>query len=78
MQPSIPIPTDNIYKFACLLGLAIFISAMLGSIYMVYKFDELTSKDLLELEALKAKDNLSLIESTQKVILEKKYKSQSF
>lgn len=28
MTPSIPIPTDNIYKFACLFGLAIVISSI--------------------------------------------------
>ena len=28
MQPSLPIPTDNIYKFACLFGLALIVSAI--------------------------------------------------
>ncbi len=28
MQPSIPVPTDNIYKFACLFGLALIVSAI--------------------------------------------------
>ena len=28
MQPSVPIPTDNIYKFACLFGLALIVSAI--------------------------------------------------
>ena len=28
MQPNVPIPTDNIYKFACLFGLALIVSAI--------------------------------------------------
>lgn len=28
MQPSVPVPTDNIYKFACLFGLALIVSAI--------------------------------------------------
>ena len=28
MQPSLPIPTDNIYKFACLFGLVLIVSAI--------------------------------------------------
>lgn len=28
MQPSVPIPTDNIYKFACLFGLTLIVSAI--------------------------------------------------
>jgi len=35
MQPSIPIPTDNLYKFQALFGLAIIISAMVG-LYLAY------------------------------------------
>lgn len=28
MQPTVPVPTDNIYKFACLFGLALVIAAI--------------------------------------------------
>jgi len=28
MQPSVPVPTDNIYKFACLFGLVLIVSAL--------------------------------------------------
>jgi hypothetical protein len=35
MEPSIQIPTDNIYKFVCLLGLAVFITSVLGSVYVM-------------------------------------------
>lgn len=30
MTPTIPIPTDNIYKFSCLFGLALIVSAILS------------------------------------------------
>lgn len=32
MTPSLPVPTDNIYKFACLFGLVLFVSAFFGFI----------------------------------------------
>lgn len=35
MQPNVPIPTDNLYKFQALFGLAIIISAMVG-LYLTY------------------------------------------
>jgi hypothetical protein len=71
MEPNIPIPTDNIYKFACLFGLTVFISSMLGSIYVTTRFNELSSKNILELAELRAKENLSTVESTQMAILER-------
>lgn len=55
MEPSIPIPTDNVYKFLCLFGLTVFISSMLGSVYLVGKFNDLGSKNILELAALREK-----------------------
>lgn len=30
MSPSIPIPTDNVYKFACLFGLALIFSSLIA------------------------------------------------
>jgi hypothetical protein len=33
MQPSVPVPTDNVYKFVALLGLALTIAAALGVVY---------------------------------------------
>lgn len=30
MQPSLPIPTDNIYKFSCLFGLVLIVSAVIA------------------------------------------------
>lgn len=35
MQPSLPVPTDNIYKFSCLFGLVLIVSAVIAfaSIY---------------------------------------------
>ncbi|THF64660.1 hypothetical protein E6C76_11435 [Pseudothauera nasutitermitis] len=54
MQPSIPIPTDNIYKFACLFGLALIVSAIF-SFVLVYSssFDRKVkySESIIPLEA---------------------------
>lgn len=30
MQPSLPVPTDNIYKFSCLFGLVLIVSAVIA------------------------------------------------
>ena len=34
MTPQIPLPTDNLHKFMCMLGLALMLSSMLG-VYVV-------------------------------------------
>jgi hypothetical protein len=59
MTPSMPIATDNIYKFAALFGLAILISVMLAVAYFPEKYGELVFNTYLELEILKNKTNLS-------------------
>ena len=33
MQPSVPIPTDNVFKFAALFGLVVLISSILAIAY---------------------------------------------
>jgi hypothetical protein len=70
MQPSIPVPTDNIYKFICLFGLAVLVGSMLGSVYYISNSNELFMKRDLELTALNAKENLSPVEIKQKAHLE--------
>jgi hypothetical protein len=42
MIPSVPLPTDNLYKFLCLLGLAIVLAGM-AAVYAVYN-DALEAK----------------------------------
>jgi len=54
MAPSIPIPTDNIYKFCCLFGLALIISAVFSfvSIYNASLDRKVQLNDLIiELQA---------------------------
>jgi hypothetical protein len=74
MTPSMPIPTDNFYKFAALFGLAILISFMVLSIYLPEKFGEPAFKESLEFEILKSRDSLSTEETIRKNHLETKIK----
>ena len=50
MQPSIPIPTDNIYKFVYLFGMAIYLSSTAGATYFGIQFYDFVTKKVLELE----------------------------
>ena len=34
MQPQIPMPTDNLYKFIALFGFALVMSSLLGTVYV--------------------------------------------
>ena len=72
MIPSIPIAPDNVYKFAALFGLVVFISSMLAPVYVNTKYDELACDTFLQLEILKAKGNLSSDENIRKTVLEQK------
>jgi hypothetical protein len=75
MEPSIPIPTDNAYKFAAFFGLAVLISSMVAIVYTYDKYFERGYTDFIELEVLKAKDILSADESVRKTALELKQKT---
>lgn len=35
MQPNVPVPTDNLYKFQALFGLTLIISSLLGTVWLV-------------------------------------------
>jgi len=65
MTPSLSIPTDNIYKFACLFGLALIISSMfaLVSIYSAsldrkIRYSEIIIPIEAKAERTKAEENL--------------------
>jgi hypothetical protein len=75
MTPSMPIATDNIYKFAALFGVAILISVILAVSYLQEKNGELAFNNLLELEVLKSKDTLSKEETVKRNLLEEKDKA---
>jgi hypothetical protein len=70
MEPSIPIPTDNIYKFYALCGLAIFVSSILASAYVFTSYLERIASTSIELEMLKTKNDLSSEEAVKKSALE--------
>jgi hypothetical protein len=70
MEPSIPVPTDNIYKFIGLFGLVVFISSMLAVVYLTSKNNEVVFKGIEELRNLQMKEKLTLEESNRKYVLE--------
>lgn len=72
MEPRIPIPTDNIYKFYALLGLVLLISGVLLKVYAVQSTNELAFSIAPELSALEAKKELSPEEITTKELLLKR------
>jgi hypothetical protein len=71
MQPNIPLPTDNIYKFAALFGLVVFISTMLAMAYLTGKNNELVFKYFEESLSLEAQENPSIADIVKKVLLER-------
>jgi hypothetical protein len=66
MTPSIPITTDNIYKFAALFGLVLVISTGFGMLYLLSINYEFAVKNFDEYELLMAKENLSQAEFIRK------------
>ncbi|ART48327.1 hypothetical protein [Acidovorax carolinensis] len=73
MTPALPIPTDNIFKFACLFGLALIVSSIFGfvSIYTSsldrkVKYSETVIA--LEAKEQKTKAESDLLDLTKKLI----------
>lgn len=75
MTPTMPMTTDNIYKFATLLGLALLASVVFLCLYLPEKYGEIAFNDLVELQLLKSKDNPSKEETIKINALEKKDKA---
>jgi hypothetical protein len=71
MEPNIPIPTDNIYKFSTLFALAVFIATIPAMAYLIGKQNELFFKSLEDLLLLETQENLSKADLVKKVILER-------
>lgn len=62
MSPSVPIPTDNIYKFFCLFGLALIVSSIFA---FVASYSSALDRKVKYFEAiiiLEAKDSRSKVE----------------
>ena len=72
MIPTMPMTTDNIYKFATLLGLALLASVVFLCLYLPEKYSEIAFSDMVELRLLKSKDNPSKEEIIKINALEEK------
>ena len=59
MTPTMPMTTDNIYKFATLLGFALLATVVFLGIYMPEKYGQIAFNEHVELQVLKSKDNPS-------------------
>lgn len=73
MQPSLPIPTDNIYKFSCLFGLVLIVSAIFAfvtsyssSLDRTVKYSEVVIP--LEAKAERSKSEENLLAMNRKLI----------
>jgi hypothetical protein len=74
MTPTIPIPTDHVYKFHALCGLAFLISSTIGAVYFTEYFNERIGKNYLKWEILNKKGNPSQEEESEKDLLAKSLK----
>jgi hypothetical protein len=76
MEPTVPIATDNIYKFYALFGLVVLIFSGVVFVYAYTKHYEAAYKDFLTLETLRAtpESTLSAEDQVRKRILERKVK----
>lgn len=59
MQPNVPIPTESLYKFAALFGLALIITAIIGWLYMHRSLNEEVTTLAREYVTLEASDSKS-------------------
>lgn len=73
LESQIPLPTDNIYKFYALFGLALFIFSLGAGIYETHATNELVFQTVVEQEALKQIQNPSPVDEARKLILQKRY-----
>ena len=62
MQPNIPLPTDNIHKFACLFGLVLIVSCIFSFVSLYSSSLDRKVKYSEVILALKAKDQLTKAE----------------
>lgn len=72
MTPTIPIPTDHVYKFYALCGLSIAISSLIALIYLIDRYNERIEKNYLQWEILNRMDNLSQEDEVRKSVLKAK------
>jgi len=63
MQPSLPVPTDNIYKFSCLFGLVLIVSAIFAFVTSYSSSLDRKVKHLEVMIPLEAKENRTKAEN---------------
>ena len=74
MQPRIPLPTDNIYKFYSLLGLLLLISSMAIFVSTYSSFHSKSAERFIELSVLNELESLEVKQKARKKSLEKAIK----
>lgn len=72
MESKIPLPTDNIYKFAALFSLVIVIVSFCSIIYSNSASNAIVFEHWVEVETLQAQEKLSVEQSSRLKALEKK------
>lgn len=72
MESRIPIPTDNIYKFYALFGLALFIFCIGAILYVNSSTNELVFSAVPEYESLESIEHPTALETAKKQFIEKR------
>lgn len=72
MESRIPLPTDNIYKFYALFGLALLIASMAAFLYVHKTTNEMAFEAAIEYEDLAAKEHPTKLELKRKELIEKR------
>lgn len=72
MDSRIPLPTDNIYKFYALFGLALLIASMAAFLYVHKSTNEMAFGAAIEYEELNTKEHPTSIEKKRKELIEKR------
>ena len=72
MQSKIPLPTDNIFKFYALFGLVLVIFGFSAIIYLNKTTNDLIFDTVLKIEVLESSTDLSSVQETELIILERK------
>lgn len=74
MQSKVPLPTDNIYKFYALFGLALSLALVYAFVNMHQSFNERAYKRYIDLEVLNSYEKLTPVQKATKAILENQKK----
>ncbi|WP_287879398.1 hypothetical protein [Aquitalea sp.] len=67
-----PFPTDNIYKFYALFGLALFITSILSILYITNVTNEIVFQNAVEYEKIKNDPHPNAVDLIKKKVIERK------